>query len=109
MAQLRSPWIRFFARHDPANVLERVDCPVLALNGEKDLQVPCEVNLAAIGEALKKGGNKNVTIHAFPDLNHLFQHCKTGLMEEYGKIEETFSPEVLKIMSSWIHEILPRK
>ncbi len=109
LAQLRSPWIRFFARHDPANVLERVDCPVLALNGEKDLQVPCEVNLAAIGEALKKGGNKNVTIHAFPDLNHLFQHCKTGLMEEYGKIEETFSPEVLKIMSSWIHEILPRK
>jgi biotin carboxylase len=76
---------------------------VLALNGEKDLQVAADVNLPAIVKALKSGGNKAVTMMKLPELNHLFQHCKTGLPAEYGEIEETFSPEVLKIMSDWIN------
>ncbi len=76
---------------------------MLALNGEKDLQVAADVNLPAIEKALKSGGNKAVTTMKLPELNHLFQHCKTGLPAEYGEIEETFSPEVLKIMSDWIN------
>ena len=103
LAQLNSPWIRFFARHDPAQVLEQVRCPVLAFNGEKDLQVPCKINLDAIAEALRKGGNQNVTIRSFPNLNHLFQHCETGLMGEYGEIEETFALEALELMKDWIN------
>jgi len=76
---------------------------VLALNGEKDLQVAADINLPSIEKALGSGGNKAVTTIKLPELNHLFQHCKTGLPAEYGEIEETFSPEVLKIMSDWIH------
>ena len=95
-------WFRYFLFSDPALYWKKVRCPVLALNGEKDLQVAAAVNLPAIEKAVKSGGNLSVKTMSFPDLNHLFQHCKTGLPAEYGEIEETFSPEVLKIITDWI-------
>lgn len=98
-------WTRYYLTTDPALFWKKVKCPVLALNGEKDLQVSANENLKAIEKALKKGGNKYVTIMKFPDLNHLFQHCNTGLIDEYGEIEETFSPEVIKIMAAWILDL----
>jgi uncharacterized protein len=96
------PWFRYFIMTDPALFWKKVKCPVLALNGEKDLQVSADENLPAIESALVSGGNKNVRTVKLPGLNHLFQHCKTGLPAEYGQIEETFSPEALKIMADWI-------
>jgi hypothetical protein len=82
--------------------LESVKCPVLAVNGEKDLQVPPGVNLPAIEKALKKGGNKQVTVKEFPNLNHLFQECKTGSPGEYAEISQTFSPVAMEYISGWI-------
>jgi uncharacterized protein len=75
---------------------------VLALNGEHDLQVPAKENLDLIGSGLKAGGNNDVTTKAFPKLNHLFQTSQTGLLSEYGQLEETMCPEVLKTVSDWI-------
>jgi pimeloyl-ACP methyl ester carboxylesterase len=95
-------WYRFFIMTDPADYWKKVKCPVLAMNGEKDLQVNAGVNLNEIEKAVMSGGNRNVTAISLPGLNHLFQHCKTGLPSEYGEIEETFSPEALKIISDWI-------
>ena len=95
-------WMRYFLITDPAVFWKKVKCPVLALNGEMDLQVSAKVNLPAIEKALKSGGNNSVMTISLPGLNHLFQHCKTGAPSEYGEIEETFSPEVLKIMADWI-------
>lgn len=100
--QLTSPWMLFFIRFDPATTLEKVKCPVLAVNGEKDLQVPPTENLTAIKNALNKGGNKNVTTIEFPNLNHLFQECETGSPSEYSIIEQTFSPEALHEITKWI-------
>jgi hypothetical protein len=37
-------------------------------------------------------------------LNHLFQHCNTGLPDEYGQIEETISLEVLSDIAGWIKQ-----
>ena len=107
--QLLSPWMQYFIRHDPALVLEKVKVPVLALNGEKDLQVPPKENLSAIKAALEKGGNQQVTIVGFPGLNHLFQVCETGLPSEYGQIEQTFAPEALDTMSQWILKLANKK
>jgi alpha-beta hydrolase superfamily lysophospholipase len=95
-------WFRYFIMTDPAMYWEKVNCPVLALNGEKDLQVSARENLPAIEKALKSTGNESVKTVKLPGLNHLFQHCKTGLPAEYSSIEETFSPEALKIISDWI-------
>ncbi len=103
-AGLSSPWMRFFLTYDPKPALMKVKCPVLAINGEKDLQVPPEENLYAINEALKEGGNKDYTVKELPGLNHLFQTAKTGSPSEYAKIEETISPTALEIVGNWISE-----
>jgi alpha-beta hydrolase superfamily lysophospholipase len=95
-------WFRYFIMTDPAIFWEKVKCPVLALNGDKDLQVNAQQNLQAIKKALESSGNNNVETIVLPGLNHLFQHCSEGLPSEYSGIEETFSPEVLKIIADWI-------
>ncbi len=100
-AQFRSPWMRYFLTYDPSDALERVQCPVLALNGSKDVQVAPE-NLAVIEQAIRQGGNDKVTIKEFPDMNHLFQTCKTGAMAEYATIEQTMDPLVLEEISGWV-------
>ncbi len=79
-------------------------CPVLAVNGEKDTQVDAKLNLKAIETALKRGGNKDVTIRALPNLNHLFQTCKTGAVTEYSAIEETLAPVVLETIANWLRK-----
>lgn len=100
--QISSPWMIYFIKFNPATTLEKVKCPVLAINGEKDLQVPPKENLTAIKNALVKGGNKNVTTKEFPNLNHLFQECNTGSPAEYATIEQTISPIVLDEITKWI-------
>jgi fermentation-respiration switch protein FrsA (DUF1100 family) len=100
--ELSNPWMQFFITYNPAVSLEKVKCPVLAINGEKDLQVPAKVNLEAIKKALDKAKNKKSTVMELPNLNHLFQECKTGSPEEYATIEETFSPKALEVVKNWI-------
>jgi len=95
-------WFRYFIITDPSVFWKKVECPVLALNGEKDLQVSAKENLPAIEKALRSSGNKSVKTVKLPELNHLFQHCNTGLPSEYSSIEETFSPGALKIIADWI-------
>jgi hypothetical protein len=99
---LTSPWFRFFMTYDPATALRKVTCPVLALNGEKDRQVPPKQNLPAIRKALEEGGNKHFEIVELPGLNHLFQTAKTGSPNEYAQIEETIAPVALDTMTVWI-------
>ena len=103
--QTANIWMQYFIKHNPAPVLEKVKCPVLALNGEKDLQVPPKENLEAIKNALAKGGNKKVTIRELPNLNHLFQEYTTGAPSEYAAIEQTFSPKALSEILLWIQGV----
>ncbi|HMT55139.1 MAG TPA: alpha/beta hydrolase, partial [Saprospiraceae bacterium] len=100
--QIANPWMQYFIKYNPAPTLEMVKCPVLAINGEKDLQVPPKENLEAIKSALSKGGNKKVTTKVLPNLNHLFQECKTGSPDEYATIEQTFSPTALSEILKWL-------
>ena len=99
-----TPWSRFFMIYDPRPALSRLRCPVLAMNGTTDSQVPARENLSAIESALRTGGNAKVTIAALPNLNHLFQTSTTGALSEYAKIEETFAPIALETMGRWIGE-----
>jgi uncharacterized protein len=104
LAMLASPWFRYFLTYDPRPTLAKVRCPILAINGEKDLQVPPRENLEAIGKAVRSGGNSRVTLREMPGLNHLFQTSTTGAPSEYGTIEETFSPTALQAIGDWIIE-----
>ncbi len=97
-----TPWLRFFFTYDPATDLSKVKCPVLAINGAKDVQVDAESNLTAIKAILTKSGNKDFKVEELPHLNHLLQDANTGDVSEYEQIQETMSPEALNIISTWI-------
>src|SRR5205814_1604534 len=97
-----SPWFRGFLEYDPAPALAKLTCPVLAINGEKDLQVPPKQNLPVIRKALESGGNKNFEVDELPGLNHLFQTAKTGAISEYAETEETMSPAAMETIANWI-------
>ena len=102
--QIANPWMQYLIKYNPAPTLEKVKCPVLAINGGKDLQVPPKENLDAIKKALTKGRNKNIKTKELPNLNHLFQECKTGSPSEYAKIEQTFSPIALIEILKWVKD-----
>lgn len=97
---LQSPWMDWFIDYDPTADISAMKCPVMAINGDKDCQVISTLNLPSIRQLLQK--NKRHLVKEYPSLNHLFQHCQTGLPTEYGNIEETISPEVLTDITEWI-------
>lgn len=102
LSMLSTPYMRDFLTVDVREALPKVKCPVLAMNGKKDMQVDCEANLEAIDRGLANSPHEVV---AYDDLNHLFQHCQTGMVFEYANIEETISEDVLKAMIQWMQGI----
>ena len=103
--QLDSNWMQYYINYDPIIALSKVNCPVLALNGENDLQVPFKENLTGIKKALLKANNPHTQFKSYQKLNHLFQTSVTGSPAEYQTIEETFAPVVLKDISDWILQV----
>lgn len=104
LKRLNLPWYRYFLTYDPRPTLAKVQCPVLAINGAKDVQVLADVNLAEIRKALEAGKNPDFTIKNLQDLNHLFQPAKTGAITEYAQIETTLAPKFLDLITEWIKE-----
>jgi len=100
--QITSPWLRYFLTYDPAMALRKLTCPVLAINGALDTQVPPKLNLPAIRKALVESGNQHFEVDELAGLNHLFQTAKTGSPTEYAQIEETISTVALDKMGIWI-------
>ena len=109
LRMMSSPWFRFFLDYDPIPNLEKTKCPVLALYGQKDLQVPAKTNLPLLQKALREAGNQDADIRQLAELNHLFQHAYSGSPAEYAAIEETFAPEALEIISGWLSQRISPK
>jgi pimeloyl-ACP methyl ester carboxylesterase len=99
---LLTPWWKFFAAYNPQPTLQKVKCPVLAMNGSADIQVPAAVSIKGIDSALKKGGNKHFVTKQFEGLNHLFQKCIKCTVPEYGELETTIEGEVLETIGNWL-------
>ena len=97
------PWLRWFINYDPSSDITKTRCPVFALNGDRDCQVISSLNLTAIKRLLPS--TEQNLVKEYPALNHLFQHCTTGLVTEYGQIEETIAPEVLSDIAEWIQTL----
>ena len=98
-----SPWYEFFLDYDPAPDISKTTCPVLVMNGEKDLQVIASSNVEAIKSNLPK--NRKSQVKIYPGLNHLFQECTMGLPTEYINIEQTISPIVLEDIAAWLKQL----
>lgn len=99
LQQADTPYIRHFLTVDAGKLLPEIKCPVLALNGTKDTQVDCDANTTRIEKGL---ANCKHSIKKIDGVNHMFQHCNTGIVTEYQQIEETISPEVLQVVAKWI-------
>ena len=99
LQQADTPYVRHFLTVDVGKLLPKIKCPVLALNGTKDTQVDCDANTTRIEKGL---ANCKHSIKKIDGVNHLFQHCNTGIVTEYQQIEETISPEVLQEVAKWI-------
>ena len=102
---LSTKWWKYFASYNPQIALQKLKCPVLAINGSSDIQVPADANLKAIELGLKKAGNKKGTTMKFDNLNHLFQKCTKCTVQEYGELENTIEPEVLEYIYNWLTKI----
>ena len=97
------PWYQFFVNYNPQTDIAKISCPVMAINGEKDVQVMSGMCLDALRRVLP--ANEHHLIKSYPGLNHLFQHCETGMPDEYEGIEETISEEVINDIISWLHQV----
>lgn len=102
--RLMTPWFRYILAYSPDSICSQIDAPFLAINGEKDTQVLTDLNLNGFKSIFEKYGKTNYQIISYPKLNHFFQHCESGYLEEMELIEETISPEVLDDMANWINE-----
>jgi pimeloyl-ACP methyl ester carboxylesterase len=100
----KSPWFKYFINFDPAKQLEKVKCPVLALFGELDMQVPPDLNKEPMEKVFKKSGNKDYTVQVFPKANHLFQEAKTGNPTEYATLKKEFVVGFLERITEWIKQ-----
>ena len=105
IAGINSRWMKFFLTYDPTQAWEKVKCPALLLNGEKDIQVDATMNLNAISKALDKGGNVDYKTVIFQQQNHLFQVCEKCTLQEYATIEQTISPDVLEEILKHIRRV----
>ncbi len=106
IGKFSSPWFRYFLEYEPIPTLSKVKAPVLALIGEKDLQVDPKLNLPPLRKAIATGGHRLSKAEELPTLNHLFQRCKTGSVREYYEIEETMSKDALEFVQRWIREVV---
>lgn len=104
VSEVSTPWFKYFLAFDPEPYLEKLSCKVLAIDGSKDIQVIAKQNLPGIEAALKKSKSKSYEIKELPGLNHLFQTCKKCTVQEYGELEETFSPVALKVIGDWLEK-----
>lgn len=104
--EMNEPWMRYFLQYDPQPVLKKVRAHILALNGEKDIQVLATSNINGIETSLKKGVAHSYQTVILPGLNHLFQHCTSCNVQEYMQLEETFSDKALKEMHQWLKSVL---
>jgi uncharacterized protein len=105
---LQSKWLKYFLSYNPEPALKKLKCPVLALNGEKDLQVSSKENLPAIKKALTEAGNKHFKVMEIKGVNHLFQTATTGSPTEYAGIGETISFDVLDTIGAWIKSVVKK-
>lgn len=101
ITQLASPWFKYFIEYNPQENLKAIKCPVLAINGEEDIQVTYAENLNAIKKSVNP---KQLTIKSYPHLNHLFQECTTCTVAEYKEIEQTIAPYILQDIATWIQQ-----
>ena len=103
VASMQNHWMAWMVGYDPAKSIGKIKCPVMAINGSLDMQVPAQANLEVLRKLLPS--NKKHLVKEYPALNHLFQNCTEQTSLQYGEIEETISHQVLEDMAKWVNSL----
>jgi hypothetical protein len=107
--QVKHPWFHYFLQYNPDDYVKKIKAKVLALNGDKDVQVTASANLAGLRASLKKSSSPHYEVMALEGLNHLFQRCQTCTVQEYGELEETIAPAALEAIGAWLVKAVKNK
>jgi pimeloyl-ACP methyl ester carboxylesterase len=94
---MSNAWYRGYVAYDPGDSIRAIRVPLLAVYGGKDLQVPADQNAPVVSRL-----RPDAEVVVLPGLNHLFQPAETGLMAEYGQIETTLDPSVIRTVVDWV-------
>jgi pimeloyl-ACP methyl ester carboxylesterase len=100
--QTVNPWFQYFLQYNPDDYVKKLKTKVLALNGDKDVQVTSSANLAGLRASLKRSNSLQYDVVALEGLNHLFQRCHKCTVQEYGELEETIAPAALEAVGNWL-------
>lgn len=103
LSTINTPYIKEYFRYDPANTLNRINCPTLALFGERDLQVPVRLNITPLDYTFFDRQHL-LNIEIIPEANHLFQKAVTGSVSEYAKLEKKFEESFLQTIIEWLNK-----
>jgi uncharacterized protein len=102
----RTPWLRFWLDYDPLPMARRLRQPVLILQGETDRQVTAG-QAHELAAAIREGGNRDVTVRVFLDVNHLFLRDPDGAPQAYAALGSMAVPEeVLGTLADWLTDRL---
>jgi hypothetical protein len=103
LEMLSSPCLETCLAWDPARIVPLVDCPTLLVYGARDMQVPSLENIAAARALLQRFDKPGWAVREFAGMNHVFQHCRTGMPDEYGAIDQVMDDEVVGEVVNWIN------
>ena len=99
-----TPWMRTFLTLNPADYIAQMRCPLLALGGEMDCQVPTEENFEAIADVCQRN-NIPYDVTLLTGINHLGQMCETGSVDEYASLGQAPDDMVLETLANWLDSI----
>jgi dipeptidyl aminopeptidase/acylaminoacyl peptidase len=101
-----NPRLKFSRTYDPVEAAKRISAPVLILQGAADRQVPPK-HAEKLAEALREGGNPDVTLRILPSVDHLFLQDRSGNPGGYSQLTSRRIPgSVLDELAAWARQRL---
>ncbi|MDW3177800.1 MAG: alpha/beta fold hydrolase [Acidimicrobiia bacterium] len=100
--KVNAKWMREFMAHDPQETLLRIDLPLLAITGSKDVQVnPADV------ERIVELAGEDSSGHVLEDVTHLLRSDDgPATVRTYKKqIKRPVDVRVLNMISTWITDV----
>jgi len=95
VSYLEAEPFQFLLTYDPLSSVRNLGIPILAIYGEKDVQVPATENIRLLNF-------ESVSIIIIEDGNHLFQSADSGLPSEYSTLEKAFAPGFIEGIVGWL-------
>mgnify|MGYP001404729850 CR=1 FL=1 len=103
-AVMASPAMRRNLRFEPRMILPRLHCPVLAVGGTADVEVPPAVHLPEIEAAVQRTGGE-IELVDIENVNHRLQPVDPEKVVDSSRIRATVDPRAMRVVTDWIQAV----